>query len=216
MNLLVLDHATSYSAVLAPCRFVSLAPVTCRRRSIGLAVWLALLLVVGDSLSLWGQQPEIIDREPEIKAAYLYNFGRYVEWPPAAIGPREFVVGVVGDSPIIAPLATIAGTKKVNNRSITLRRFRTEKDFQQCHLLFVPAGQDPKLVAAIVKAAGNTATLIVGEEQDFAVKQGHVGFYTAQNNVKFEINHKAAENAGLKISSKLLSLGRIVGGKPGK
>ncbi|MDB5340130.1 MAG: YfiR/HmsC-like, partial [Planctomycetaceae bacterium] len=54
------------------------------------------------------------------------------------------------------------------------------------------------------------------EELDFASQRGHVGFYTAQNNVKFEINNKSAGNAGLKISSKLLRLGRIVGEKPGQ
>jgi hypothetical protein len=180
----------------------------------GRALRLAAVLLAGLPLAAPAQQPEFIDREPEIKAAYLYNFGRYVEWPGDV--PKEFVIAVVGDSPVIAPLGTIAGSKKVNGRTIVVRRIKAEKDFQKCQLLFVPAGQDAKLTAALVKKARESATLIVGEEADFALKQGHIGFYADQNSVKFEINSGSAEKAGLKISSKLLSLGRIVGQKHGK
>jgi len=166
------------------------------------------------------QQQDVIDREPEIKAAYLYNFGRYVEWPPSArpvgdSGSPNFVIGVVGDSPVVAPLRTIAATKKVEGRAILIRQFKAATDFQACQVLFVPAGQDPELVAAILKKARATPTLIVGEEEGFALKHGQIGFYTDQNNMKFEINVGSADKVGLKISSKLLSLGRIVGEKQG-
>ncbi len=207
-------HSTR--AASAPGGVVSSENARCRRQFTRIAVCLVFGLITVVTPRLWSQDPAIIDREPEIKAAYLYNFGRYVDWPAGAVGPREFVIGVVGESPIIPPLATIAGTKKVNDRTITIRRFRAEKDFQQCQLLFIPAGQDPKLAAAILKAAANTPTLVVGEDPEFAVQHGHIGFYSAQNNVKFEINHKSAGKAGLKISAKLLNLGRIVGEKPGK
>jgi hypothetical protein len=179
-----------------------------------------LLIIVGRPLESPAQQPDVIDREPEIKAAYLYNFGRYVEWPAAArsvgdSGPPDFVIGVVGDTPVIAPLRTIAASKKVGGRAIVVHQFRAEKDFRPCQELFVPAGQDPELVASILKKARETATLIAGDEEGFALKQGQIGFYTDENNMKFEINAAAAAKAGLKISSKLLSLGRIVGEKQG-
>jgi hypothetical protein len=179
-----------------------------------------LLIIVGCPLRSPAQQQDVIDREPEIKAAYLYNFGRYVEWPGAAMpvdesGSPDFVIGVVGDSPVIAPLRTIAASKKVGGRAILVRQFKAASDFHACQELFVPAGQDPELVAAILKKARATPTLIVGEEEGFALKQGQIGFYTDQNNMKFEINAGAAAKAGLKISSKLLSLGRIVGEKQG-
>jgi hypothetical protein len=205
--------------IIGKCGFRSacgLAASKCSvsRRSLWLALLLAIVFVAAHPLQSMAQQPEFIDREPEIKAAYLYNFGRYVEWPGDA--SREFVIGVVGDSPVVAPVGTIAGSKKINGRTIVVRRFKTEKDFQQCQLLFVPAGQDAKLSTALLKKARETATLIVGEDADFALKHGHIGFYADQNSVKFEINSGSAEKAGLKISSKLLSLGRIVGQKQGK
>ena len=178
----------------------------------GWALRLAVAIVVGLTPALHAQQPEFIDREPEIKAAYLYNFARYVEWPDAGTG--EFVIGVVGETRVAAPLATIASTKKINRRSIVVRRFKTVKDFQHCHLLFIPADQDAKLVEAALKNVAKTPTLIVGEAPEFAVRQGHIGFYAEQNSVKFTINSGSAEKIGLKISSKLLSLGRIVGERP--
>ena len=184
------------------------------------ALLLALLLFVRPTRRSEAQQPEVIDREPEIKAAYLYNFGRYVEWPATAKsngenGSPDFAIGVIGDSPVVAPLRTIAASKKVGGRAIVIRQFLSDKDFRPCQMLFVPAGQNPELVAAILKKARETATLVVGDEEGFAQKQGQIGFYSDQNNMKFEINVGGAEKAGLKISSKLLSLGRIVGEKQG-
>jgi hypothetical protein len=178
---------------------------------------LALVMLVA-SRPLASAQEGVIDREPEIKAAYLYNFGRYVEWPAesAAAGTSgAFVIGVVGDTPVLTPLRTIAATKKVGGRPITLIEMKGEADYRPCQLLFVPAGQDPEVVKAIVKKSREAPTLVVGEEEGFALKHGHIGFYTEQNNMKFEINGAGAERSGLKISSKLLTLGRIVGDRQG-
>jgi hypothetical protein len=163
-------------------------------------------------------QQGVIDREPEIKAAYLYNFARYVVWPAenaatGGSGAGDFLIGVVGETSALTPLRTIAATKKVAERSIALVEIKAEADYRPCQLLFVPSGQDPELVKSILKKAHETATLVVGEDDAFAVKHGHIGFYVDQNNMKFEINSAAAEKSGLKISSKLLSLGRIVGDK---
>lgn len=216
MKSLIPERMFSYGTLRGLCEFVPSVDIAGRTNATRLVFCLAFVLIAGSSVRLCGQAPAIVDREPEIKAAYLYNFGRYVEWPPKAIAPKEFIIGVVGDSPVVAPLGTIAASKKINGRSVTVRRFRTEKDFKDCNMLYVPAGQDPKVVAGILKAAGKSATLIVGEDANFALQQGHIGFYSSQNNWKFEINNKSAGNAGLKISSKLLSLGRIVGEKPGK
>lgn len=173
---------------------------------------MALVVIVGLPLAASAQQPEFVDREPEIKAAYLYNFARYVEWPATAES-KEFVIGVIGETPVAGPLATIAATKKINNRTIAVRRFKSEKDFQKCHILFVPAGQDPAVVTALLNKTRGTATLVVGEGPAFARNQGHIGFYPEQNSVKFEINAGSAQKSALKISSKLLSLGKIVGEK---
>jgi len=166
------------------------------------------------------QEGGVIDREPEIKAAYLYNFGRYVEWPAENLpvggsGSAAFVIGVVGDTPVLTPLRTIAATKKVAERPIALVEIKSLVDYRPCQLLFVPSGQDAELVKSILRRARGTATLVVGEDESFALKRGHIGFYVDQNNMKFEINPAGAEKSGLKISSRLLTLGRIVGDRRG-
>jgi hypothetical protein len=125
------------------------------------------------------------------------------------------VIGVVGETAVLTPLRTIAATKKVGGRPIAVVEIKAEADYRPCQLLFVPAGQDPELVKAILRKAHPTATLVVGEDEGFALKHGHIGFYVEQNNMKFEINSAGAEKSGLKISSKLLSLGRIVGDRQG-
>jgi hypothetical protein len=181
---------------------------------------LALATTLASPRPLVSAQEGVIDREPEIKAAYLYNFGRYVEWPAENLpaggnASGAFVIGVVGETSVLTPLRTIAATKKVAGRPITLVEIKGEADYRPCQLLFIPAGQDPEFVNSILKKARATATLVVGEDEGFAVKHGHIGFYVEQNNMKFEINSLGAEKSGLKISSKLLSLGRIVGDRQG-
>ena len=212
MNSTFLHRLTSSISHFCERVWTSFAGDSIERSEFGPALLLAFVIEMGLPLAAPAQQPEFIDREPEIKAAYLYNFARYVEWP-AAVDSKEFVIGVVGETPVAAPLATIAATKKINNRAIGIRRFKSEKDFQQCHILFVPAGQDPAVVTALLKKVRGTATLVVGEGPAFALNQGHIGFYAHQNSVKFEINSGSAQKAALKISSKLLNLGKIVGEK---
>lgn len=170
--------------------------------------WIGVL----SSAALAGQ-PDLIDQEPEIKADFLYKFGNYVEWP-ADDDAKEFVICVVGESPLVPYLTRAVGRKKIDKRAIAVQHLKSANDFRPCQILFVAAGQDPAQVDELLKKAAQTKTLVVGEDKDFALKQGHIGFYTEQNSVKFEINSGSTEKAGIKISSKLLMLGRIVGPKP--
>lgn len=172
----------------------------------------ALIMLAGLSLTVFAQPQEFIDREPEIKAAYLYNFGRYVQWP-AVPEQKVFNIGVVGDTPVTTSLETIARTKTLNNKKIAVRKIKVEADFKPCDMLFIPAGQDAKIVEAVLTKARQTPALIVGETPAFAANHGHIGFYVDRNIVKFDINTASAQKTKLKISSKLLNLGRIVGDK---
>lgn len=179
------------------------------------ALPLMALLATGVWAARLSAQQEYIDREPQIKAAYLYNFGKYVEWPAetkaigSAQGP-DFVIGILGDSRVKEALVTLAKSKKLNGRRIVYHRITGDKSYRPCDILFVPAGQDAATVAAVLKKSAGAPTLVVGEEESFARRGGMINFFVEGNNVKFEINPRAAERAGLKISSKLLSLGRIV------
>jgi hypothetical protein len=154
-------------------------------------------------------------QEYAIKAAFLYNFGRYVQWPPESF-PRDdapLVIGVLGSDPFGALLDEIAETKKIEGRPIIVRRLAAMTTYKPCHILFVAASASAEDKLAAIKLAQRSPVLLVGEEPGFAEQGGTINFFVDQNKVRFEINTEVAKREQLKISSKLLSLAKIVGGK---
>lgn len=183
----------------------------------GRTFFLSLSLSVG-LLALRGSAAvaEEIDREYELKAAYLYNFGRYVEWPKNAIPGNDdtFVIGVIGRDPFGRILDGIAEAKTIQDKKIVIRRFASAKDYQPCHILFVAAGADDgadektvedRMNAVTTKTKG-TPVLLVGDTTGLAQKGALINFFIDDNKIKLEINPSAATRAGVKISSKLLGL----------
>ena len=175
----------------------------------------AVMLVLGISLSAAQTADEAeINREYPIKAAYLYNFSRYVQWPANAFPTAEtpFVIGVLGSDPFGDVLDDIARTKKVEGRQIVVKQVASMSAYTPCHILFLPASADPQQKAAAIKMGRGLPVLLVGESRDFAQQGGDINFFVEENKVRFEINPEAAKQARLRISSKLLSLAKIVGG----
>jgi hypothetical protein len=121
-----------------------------------------------------------------------------------------FVIGVVGESPILALLHEIARSKTLQDRTVVIRNVPTTGDYQPCHILFVPASHVDEMASEFLTQARRTRTLIVGESPGFAQSAGMINFYVEDNKLKFEINQEAAKRAGLTVSSRLLALGRIV------
>jgi hypothetical protein len=156
-------------------------------------------------------QEGFISRQPEIEAAYLYNFGKYVTWPADQDASKPFVIAVVGESPIQEPLVRLARAKSLNDRPIVVKQFRAAADYEPCQILFVADGQNRDLVAEIVGRARSMPTLVVGETRKAIDGGGMISFYPEGNTLKFEINPLSAERVRLKISSKLLALGKTVG-----
>jgi hypothetical protein len=173
---------------------------------------IVLLGVVRPALA----QPEDsseVSREYAIKAAYLYQFGRYVQWPSGTF-PNErapLVIGVLGVDPFDGILDEIARTKRVEGRPIAIRRFATMAEYKPCQILFVTASVSPEQKALAFEKAQGTTLLLVGEEPGFAERGGKINFFLDENKVRFEINMEIAKQDRLKISSKLLSLAKIVG-----
>jgi hypothetical protein len=157
------------------------------------------------------RSPSLINREYTIKAAYLYNFANYVEWP-SSVSKRTnvpFVIGVVGPYPFGKHLDVIAATKKIDGRKIVIRRFKTLDDYTTCDILFI-AGSDPRKHPDLDKRLGKSPVLLVGESSLFAQRGGTISFFVQQNKVRFKINQQAAKRKGLKISSKLLQMAELV------
>ena len=183
-----------------------------------IAVFLVCLLafLAGLALPACGRAAESVAGEYEIKAAFLYNFALFVEWPATAApdSPDVFVIGVLGTDPFGRILDEIAATKTVGNKRIVIRRFATLDDYTPCHILFVGVSERAR-TEAVIEKLGDEPVLLVSEIGQFAQAGGTVNLVVDDNKVRFEISQTAAEHAGLKISSKLLRLARLVKTKEG-
>ena len=188
-----------------------------RRPSAGRLPGIGVLLLAALNFgiaSLHAQEDDAtaISRERQIKAAYLYQLGRYVEWPAKAFSSAEapFVIGVPKEDPIAADLDQIAQVKKIENRPIQVRRFSPDGDVPACHILFLPASLAPEVQAAVIRKVSGKNVLLVGDAGSFLDLGGAVRFVIEENNVRLYIARKAAAREGLSISSKLLQVARVL------
>jgi hypothetical protein len=149
--------------------------------------------------------------EYEVKAAFLYNFARFVEWPPAGGAANQpFIVAVLGHDPFGATLDRTLAGKTLEARPIVVRRLASLDEADRVHILFVGTS-DRAQAAQVARTLAGTHVLTVGEMPGFAELGGMIGFRTERQRVRFDINVAQASRAGLKISSQLLKLARIVG-----
>lgn len=174
----------------------------------GIAVVITAWVVASSALSARAQSSS--DREYLIKAAFLYNFLRFVEWPAEALPESDgtIVVCLVGEDPFGEALESIKG-KTVKSKDLVIRRILTLQNLGGCQLLFVSSSEKNRL-PEIIGALKGRAVLTVGELEGFTQLGGIIRFLIERNNVRFEINVDVAERTGLKISSKLLNLAKVV------
>jgi uncharacterized protein DUF4154 len=149
--------------------------------------------------------------EYQVKAVFLYNFAKFVDWPQpvgnASLDP--FVIGVLGDDPFGNVLDQALLGKSVNGRPLRVRRFKRAEDAKACQIVFISSSEG-KHLQFILQSLKGTSVLTVGDTKGFADLGGVINFILEDDRVHFEINVDAAESAGLKISSKLLSLAKVV------
>jgi len=144
-------------------------------------------------------------REYEIKAAYLYNFIKYVDWPSSG---DTITIGVLGGNPFGTALAPLDG-KIVKGRRLLIKEVASLRDAQKCQIIFVSSSEKSRL-QEIFENLKSARVLTVGETQGFASSGGIINFVEENNKVRFEINADAARRTGLNISSELLKLAKLV------
>lgn len=140
--------------------------------------------------------------EYQVKAAYLYNFMKFVEWPAGSGGP--LTICVAGRNPFGSVLADTVRGELIEGRPIEIKVILEPEP--GCHAVFVPR---TAAVTAYLRAAQGTPTLTVGESPRFIEQGGIINFFLEGSNVRFQINPSAAERARLRISSRLLQLARL-------
>jgi hypothetical protein len=177
------------------------------RPSIGV-VNLILLLILTTTFSrpALAQEPN----EHFVKAAFLFNFVKFIEWPAQAFNNSDapIIVGVLGDDPSCSAIDQTINGKTANGRRLAIRRFPNATSLTYCHLLFIGYSQKNNLEKIL--AAAGPGVLTIGETDRFTRAGGIINFAIVDSKVRFEINQAAAEKAGLKISAKLLGLSRPV------
>ncbi|MEW6156988.1 MAG: YfiR family protein [Verrucomicrobiota bacterium] len=146
--------------------------------------------------------------EYQIKAAFLYNFAKFVEWPESAFDSTNapIVFGIIGEDPFNSDLEATIENKTINNRPVVIRRFRSDRELQRTHVLFISSSERRRLESILERVKG-FPTLVVGDEiERFCQRGGMINFIMEERKVRFQINQVRAEQEGLKISSKLLKL----------
>ena len=149
--------------------------------------------------------------EYQVKAAFLYNFAKFIDWPPSAFNDAKqpLEICVYGHDPFGAALEEALLGKAIGDRRVGLGRAMLFQDLAGCHVVFVSSSAHES-AADLANRLKGRSVLLVGESEGFAASGGTIQFTIEDNRVHFVINPDAADRAGLKISSKLLALAKIV------
>jgi YfiR/HmsC-like len=142
--------------------------------------------------------------EYQVKAAFLLNFTKFIEWPN---GHAQLVIGIVGDDPFGNVLDEMARNSNVSGNRVTVRRLKWNDNLRDCQIIFISASER-KRERQIIESVRGVGVLTIGETAQFNQLGGIIRFFLADNRVRFQINVTAAEQARLKVSSKLLALSK--------
>jgi hypothetical protein len=169
-------------------------------------VWLVALLVFSGQTS----SAQSVSKEYQVKAAFLYNFSQFIEWPASALpGTQPLIIGVLGEDPFGAYLDELVRGERVSNHPLIVRRFHQVAEIRTCHILFISQSEANRLEQILTYLKGRNI-LTVGDIENFAGRGGMIRFVTENNRIRFGINLAAARDANLTISSKLLRAAEIV------
>jgi hypothetical protein len=173
----------------------------------------ALLLTAFDPLAVRPVEAAQSPTEFQVKAAYLFNFLKFVEWPedPGADPHAKWIIGFVGDTPVSDELERLVEGKSVLGRDLQVRKFQLSDNLSACNILFISESQKKRL-PAILAALRGSSVLTVADMENFISAGGMVAFVVEDSRVKVAIDVAATGRARLKVSSKLLALAHIVAG----
>ena len=156
-----------------------------------------------------GNASAAANTEYQVKAAFLYNFMKFVDWPADGLNkPGVLTLGILGNNPFVAALDEVRD-KTAKGRRVVVLHLRTLEEVRECDLLFVCASEKGRL-AQILKVAQNHRILTVADQEGFCQAGGMINLVFVKNRVGFEVNLPAAARSGLRVSSQLLRLARLV------
>lgn len=170
----------------------------------------------------WSSVPDLTlvfgqDQKPteyQVKAAFLYNLLQFIEWPTKSTKGQKPVLNlfIQGENPFGASLESYQG-EFIQNKKLSIRKTFSLQDLKECHILFIAPSEKGR-VQYNIKQANEMGFLTIGDTEGYAQLGVMINFYLEKNKVRFEINIDAARRAGIKISSELLKLARIIKDTP--
>lgn len=167
------------------------------------AAGLCLMIFTGKSEKLFSQ-----DADYKSYTLFLYNFMKYIEWPDAT---GDFVIGIVGESPIQQELITLSVSKKAKGRKIVIKIIYTAEDALFCSMIYIPSSKSSQLKPIAEKVKGKSV-LIVAEREGLAKKGAAISFAINEDDaLRFDLNKSVLDSQSLKIATLLMQLGELVG-----
>jgi hypothetical protein len=178
---------------------------------------LVACVVLAAGLSVRNVRSQPVTDEYQVKAAYLLNFTRFVEWPTAVLpASAPLDIGIVGDDPFGVTLEEVLRGKSANGHPIRLRHLHWNDVLTSCQIIFISTSEEGHL-PQILRYLGQDSVLTVSDIDRFSLRGGVIEFRMVGNRVRFDINREPAIAARLSISSKLLSVARAIHeGRAGK
>ena len=172
-----------------------------------MAVAVAWVLVAVPCLRAQSPKPTDYD----VKAAYLYNFGHFVEWPANVASAQNgaFTVCVLGQDPFGPALDTTLAGETIAGKRVAAKRISTPQESGNCQILFLSSAEEARL-NTIIKALNKQAVLTVSDMPEFSQHGGMIQFVLEGKRVRFEVNLAAVQHAGLTLSSELLKVATTV------
>ncbi len=144
----------------------------------------------------------------KMHTVFIFSFTRYIQWPDAYNG-GDFEILVLGDSPIVDELKSMAQVKKVGDRAIKVTKINNVSEIRKCNILFIPTAKSPQIAEVLAKIA-TQSILVVTEEQGLGAKGSNVNFVTKDGKLAFELNQGATTKQGLKVSNELSRLAILI------
>jgi hypothetical protein len=191
-------------------QYITKATVPLGRLCARLGLLLVLLALIPPALAQTADEENL---ERKVKAAFLYRFTGYADWPPAVLpaGEAPLVIGVMGADDVAAELTQIVRGRSAGSHPLMVRRLREGDFLAGVHMLFVGGG-DRSRIAAAARAAQQRSVLLVSEAEGALALGSTINFLLVEGRVRFEVSTASAERSGVKLSSRLLTVAYRVGG----
>lgn len=145
--------------------------------------------------------------EYQVEATYLFNFGRFVQWPsrPSVAGTNSFLICILGQDPFGPTLKDTIANESIDGKSVVAKQVLTTEEAASCHILFISSSEERRLTQVLANLS-NSSVLTVSDVPGFTDRGGMIQFVLDDSRVRFEVNVETATRAGLTMSSELLKL----------